>query len=39
MKMRIVSLLFVMAVAGCKAPQKPVITDDTIVTSQSTASP
>ncbi len=35
MKMRVLfSLLFVMAVAGCKAPQKPVITDDTIVTSQ-----
>lgn len=35
MKMRVLfSLLFVMAVAGCKAPQKPVINDDTIVTSQ-----
>ncbi len=35
MKMRVLfSLLFVMAVAGCKAPQKPAITDDTIVTSQ-----
>ena len=30
----LLSLLFVMAVAGCKAPQKPAITDDTIVTSQ-----
>ena len=30
----IVSSLFVMAVAGCKAPQKPVINDDTIETSQ-----
>ena len=29
MKMRVLfSLLFVMAVAGCKAPQKPVINDD-----------
>lgn len=35
MKLRVLlSLLFVMAVAGCKAPQKPAITDDTIVTSQ-----
>ncbi|HHA1913517.1 MULTISPECIES: SH3 domain-containing protein [Enterobacter] len=35
MKMRVLfSLLFVMAVAGCKAPQKPVINDDTIETSQ-----
>ena len=35
MKMRVLcSLLFVMAVAGCKAPPKPAITDDTIVTSQ-----
>lgn len=34
MKLRVLlSLLFVMAVAGCKAPQKPAITDDTIVTS------
>lgn len=31
MKMRVLfSLLFVMAVAGCKAPQKPAINDDTI---------
>ncbi len=35
MKLRVLlSLLFVMAVAGCKAPQKPAITDDTIVTSR-----
>jgi len=35
MKMRVLySLLVVMAVAGCKAPQKPVINDDTIETSQ-----
>ncbi len=35
MNMRIVlSLLFVFAVSGCKAPPKPQITDDTIETSQ-----
>ncbi|WP_110877549.1 SH3 domain-containing protein [Franconibacter helveticus] len=35
MKMRtLLSLLFVFAVAGCKAPPKPAMTDDTIVTSQ-----
>lgn len=35
MKMRtLLSVLFVFAVVGCKAPQKPALTDDTIVTSQ-----
>lgn len=31
-KRLIISLLFVMTVAGCKAPAKPAMTDDTIVT-------
>jgi len=31
-KRLIISLLFVMTVAGCKAPTKPAMTDDTLVT-------